>query len=101
MSVNVIFGSDAGATRAVASRIAKRMQGRAVDIKSATAADFEGCSLLILGAPTYGFGDLQADWEANLDKLFFFRSTVASGEKSRAISSSRTKGEFSRLSRSK
>jgi flavodoxin I len=69
MSVNVIFGSDAGATRAVASRIAKRVQGRAVDIKVATVADFEGCSLLILGVPTYGAGDLQADWEANFDKL--------------------------------
>lgn len=69
MSVNVIFGSDSGVTRSIASRIAKRMQGRAVDIKSASTADFETCSLLILGAPTYGFGDLQTDWEANIDKL--------------------------------
>ncbi|MCP9630161.1 flavodoxin FldA [Rhodopseudomonas palustris] len=69
MSVNVIFGSDAGATKAVASRIAKHTNGRAIDIKAASAADFENCTLLILGTPTYGAGDLQADWEAHLDKL--------------------------------
>lgn len=70
MSVNVIFGSDAGATRGVASRIAKRVQGKAIDIATATQADFETCSLLILGSPTYGAGDLQTDWElGGLDKL--------------------------------
>lgn len=69
MSVNVIFGSDSGATRAVASRIAKRIQGRAIDIATATAADFENCSLLVLGSPTYGAGDLQTDWEIHIDKL--------------------------------
>ncbi|MBB4267986.1 flavodoxin I [Roseospira visakhapatnamensis] len=61
--MTVIFGSDAGATRAVASRIAKRLHGRCVDIKTATVEDFESPSLLILGCPTYGFGDLQSDWE--------------------------------------
>ena len=69
MSVNVIFGSDGGATKAVAARIAKHTQGRAIDIKTASVADFENCSLLILGAPTYGAGDLQADWESNIGKL--------------------------------
>ncbi|KAA5606427.1 flavodoxin FldA [Roseospira marina] len=69
MSVNVIFGSDAGATRAVANRIAKRLQGRAVDVAAATVADFESPRLLVLGAPTYGMGDLQSDWEANYHLL--------------------------------
>ncbi|HEY0327506.1 MAG TPA: flavodoxin FldA [Rhodopseudomonas sp.] len=69
MSVNVIFGSDGGNTKAVASRIAKHIQGRAIDIKAASVADFESPSLLILGSPTYGAGDLQTDWEAHLDKL--------------------------------
>jgi flavodoxin I len=75
MSVNVIFGSDGGATKAVAARIARHIQGRAIDIKAATTADFEACSLLILGAPTYGAGDLQVDWEANIDKLTNARLT--------------------------
>ena len=69
MSVTVIFGSDGGATRGVASKISKKSQGRSVDIKDATTADFENCHLLILGSPTYGDGTLQTDWEANIDKL--------------------------------
>ncbi|MFG1345838.1 flavodoxin FldA [Xanthobacter autotrophicus DSM 431] len=69
MIVTVIFGSDGGATKGVASRISKKCQGRAVDIKTATMADFENCDLLILGSPTYGDGTLQTDWEENIDKL--------------------------------
>lgn len=69
MSVNVIRGSDGGATRGAASRIAERAQGRTIDIEDATRADFESCALLILGSPTYSNGDLQADWEAHLGKL--------------------------------
>ena len=64
-----IYGSDGGATKGIASRIAKRAQGRAIDIKDAVKADFESCGLLILGSPTYGNGDLQADWETHLGKL--------------------------------
>lgn len=69
MTVTVIFGSDGGATKGVASKISKKCQGRAVDIKAATAGDFENCDLLILGSPTYGDGTLQTDWEENIDKL--------------------------------
>lgn len=69
MNVTIIYGSDGGATKAVASRIAKKIQGRTVNIAAAKTADFEDCDLLILGAPTYGAGDLQSDWEANLDTL--------------------------------
>lgn len=69
MNVTVIFGSDGGATKGVASKISKKCQGRSVDIKTATKADFEGCDLLILGSPTYGDGTLQTDWEENIEKL--------------------------------
>lgn len=69
MSVTVIFGSDGGATKGIASRISKKCQGRSVDIKDATTSDFENCHLLILGSPTYGDGTLQSDWEENIDKL--------------------------------
>jgi len=68
MSVNVTYGSDGGATEGAASRIAERAQGRTIDIENATRADFESCALLILGSPTYGNGDLQADREAHLGK---------------------------------
>ena len=69
MAVTVVFGSDGGATKAVASRIAKRMDARVVDIVEATTDDFERCSLLILGVPTYSDGELQVDWEDNIDTL--------------------------------
>lgn len=74
MVVHVIFGSDGGATKALASKIATACQTRglaskAIDIKAATAADFEACDLLILGSPTYGDGTLQTDWEEHFEKL--------------------------------
>jgi len=68
-SITVIFGSDGGATKGVASKISKKCQGRSVDIKDATTEDFENCNLLILGSPTYGDGTLQTDWEEHIDKL--------------------------------
>ncbi len=69
MTVHVIYGSDGGATKAVAARIAKKIEGKAIDIAQAGPADFEACDLLILGLPTYGEGDLQSDWEDHLQKL--------------------------------
>jgi len=78
MIVNVIFGSDGGATKGVASKISKKCQGKAIDIKAASKADFENCDLLILGSPTYGDGTLQTDWEENIEKL---REANISGKK--------------------
>jgi flavodoxin I len=69
MSVTVIYGSDSGATRAVASKIAKGTGGRLLDVSEARTADYQGCDLLILGSPTYGLGDLQTDWELHLGQL--------------------------------
>lgn len=78
MSVTVIFGSDGGSTKGVAAKISKKCQGRRIDIVDATTDDFENCRLLILGSPTYGDGDLQTDWEKNIDKL---RSANLKGKK--------------------
>lgn len=69
MTVTVIFGSDQGCTRSIAARIAKKLNGKALDIKKARPSDLEASSLLILGCPTYGFGDLQSDWEENIATL--------------------------------
>jgi flavodoxin I len=69
MVVTVIYGSDGGATEALAGRIAAKAGGRRLNIKAAKVADFESCDLLILGSPTYGLGDLQCDWEDNLGTL--------------------------------
>lgn len=69
MATTLIYGSDSGATRAVANKIAKKIPVKLVDIKKATPADFEDCDLLILGIPTYGGGELQVDWEERLDVM--------------------------------
>lgn len=69
MAVTIIYGSDGGATKAVASRIAKRLDAKVVNVASAKVDDFENCSLLILGVPTYADGELQCDWEDNIDTL--------------------------------
>lgn len=71
MSVTVVYGSDQGCTRGIANRIARKLNGRSLDIRKAHPTDLEAAHLLILGSPTYGFGDLQSDWEdriAVLDK---------------------------------
>ncbi len=69
MTITIVYGSESGATKSVATRIAKKMGGRTLDIREATARDFEESSFLILGAPTYGAGDLPSDWEDNFDAL--------------------------------
>jgi flavodoxin, long chain len=77
MTVNIIYGSDGGATKAVAARIAKKLKGKAIDVAKATTQDFEDCELLILGTPTYGEGDLQSDWE---DNFTVFKEANISGK---------------------
>lgn len=69
MSVTVVYGSDSGATKSVASRIAKKLNGKVVNVANAKPQDFEACDLLILGVPTYGMGELQCDWEDKIDVL--------------------------------
>lgn len=69
MSVTVIYGSDGGTTRKIASRIASKISAQTLDIKKAQVSDLENSSLLILGCPTYGDGTLQSDWEENIEVL--------------------------------
>jgi len=69
MNVTVIYGSTNGATENVAKTIASKMGGKVVNIATAKAGDFENSDLLILGAPTYEAGNIQQDWEENLDVL--------------------------------
>jgi len=69
MKVTVIYGTDNGNTRNIAEQVAAQMDGRVVEISTATKADFEECDLLVLGTPTSGYGDLQADWESGMKVL--------------------------------
>lgn len=69
MTVHVIYGSDSGRTRAAAGKIAAKLDGKVINVRDATTADFEGCDLLVLGSPTYDEGNLQADWVDGVDVL--------------------------------
>ncbi|MEY4581541.1 MAG: hypothetical protein RL701_6244 [Pseudomonadota bacterium] len=69
MSTTIIYGSDGGVTRKIANKIAAKVSTKALDIKKATKADFEGATLLILGCPTYADGELQSDWNDHVSKL--------------------------------
>ncbi len=64
--VHVIYGSTTGMTEAVAEKIAKALDAQAFNVNAGDAAAFDA-ELLVLGSSTWGVGDLQDDWAAQLD----------------------------------
>ncbi len=78
--VLVIYGSTTGNTESAAKTIAQQLSGHEVecmDVSNVSKADFESATTLILGTSTWGFGDLQDDWDSALDTL---RSANLSGK---------------------
>ncbi len=69
MKVTIIYGTDNGNTRDIATQIASEFDGKLIEISSANSSDFEDCDLLILGTSTCGYGDLQPDWDSRLSVL--------------------------------
>lgn len=67
-TVSIIFGSTMGGTEGVAEQIATAFGVTAVNVASATVADFD-TDLVILGSSTWGFGDLQDDWDSQIGML--------------------------------
>ncbi len=64
--IGLFFGSDEGNTEAVAARIQKRLGEDVVDIydiADVTQLEFADYDLIILGIPTWDFGQIQSDWE--------------------------------------
>ena len=66
--VHVIFGSTTGMTEAVATKIAAEFGVSPININAADASAFDA-ELLVLGSSTWGIGDLQDDWAAQLDAV--------------------------------
>ncbi|MDP2562480.1 flavodoxin FldA [Psychrobium sp. 1_MG-2023] len=65
-SVGMFFGSDTGNTEAVAKMIQKQLGKNLVDvydIAKATPAELESFDLLLLGIPTWYYGEAQCDWD--------------------------------------
>ncbi|MCB1668705.1 MAG: flavodoxin [Porticoccaceae bacterium] len=81
--IGLFFGSDEGNTEGVASRIAKRLGEDIVDIHDVgevTQLEFMDYDKLILGIPTWDFGQIQSDWDdfwEDVEEIDFSGKTVA------------------------
>lgn len=81
--IGLFFGTDDGNTEAVAHRIIERLGAHVVDvfdIADVTQVEFEDYSTLILGIPTWDFGQIQSDWEEfwdDVSEINFSDKTVA------------------------
>lgn len=81
-SVGLFFGSDTGNTEAIAKMIQKKL-GELVhiqDIAKSTKEDIENFDLLLLGIPTWYYGEAQCDWDdffPELEKINFSDKLVA------------------------
>ena len=81
--IGLFFGSDEGNTEGVAQRIAARLGEDVVDIYDigdVTQLEFLEYDKLILGIPTWDFGQIQSDWEDfwnDLKDIDFSGKTVA------------------------
>ncbi len=82
-SVGLFFGSDEGNSERIAYRIQKRFGEDVVaihDIADATQLDFTYYDKIILGIPTWDFGQIQSDWEDfwnDIAEVDFSGKTVA------------------------
>lgn len=82
-SVGLFFGSDTGNTEVVAKMIQKQLGKHLVDVKDiakSSKEDIDEFSLLILGIPTWYYGESQCDWDdfmPTLEEIDFSDKLVA------------------------
>lgn len=85
MDILIVFGSTYGNTEDAAYAIAEAFEGaaglelmtvdladvhsRVVEVSQLVPSDLEGAALVVLGASTWDFGELQADWDVCLDDV--------------------------------
>lgn len=68
----IFYGSSTGTTEDIAKQIAAALGVDASDVRDiakANAEDVQKYDTLLFGASTWGYGDLQDDWEGFLPKL--------------------------------
>ncbi|TCO06054.1 flavodoxin [Natronoflexus pectinivorans] len=81
--IAIFYGSSTGNTKTAANAIAKQLNGYDVyigDIANAEPSHVSGFNLLIFGVSTWGYGDIQDDWEIflpNLEKMDLTGKTIA------------------------
>lgn len=82
-SVGLFFGSDTGNTEAIAKMIQKQLSKKLVhvqDIAKSSKEDLDNFDLLILGIPTWYYGEAQCDWDdffPELEDIDFSTKLVA------------------------
>ncbi|MBY5992065.1 flavodoxin FldA [Ferrimonas balearica] len=82
-SVGLFFGSDTGNTEAVAKMIQKKLGDKMVavkDIAKSSKEEINEFSLLLLGIPTWYYGEAQCDWDdffPELEQIDFNDKLVA------------------------
>lgn len=82
-SVGLFFGSDTGNTETVAGMIQKELGEQLVDVRDIAKSSKEEIAqfdLLILGIPTWYYGEAQADWDdffPELEEIDFTNKLVA------------------------
>ena len=82
-TIGLFFGSDEGNTESVAKRVQSCFSEDSIttyDIADVTQIEFIEHELLILGVPTWDFGQIQSDWEdfwEDLEQIDFHGKTVA------------------------
>ncbi len=70
--IAIIYGSTTDNTKHAASLIAKELEGfeiKIMDVDQVDIIDFEKHENLILGTSTWGFGELQDDWDSFFPKI--------------------------------
>lgn len=80
--IGIIFGSDAGTTQDVVTRLKEHLNADAdlIDVANAKVEQINEYSNLVFATSTWGSGDLQGDWESfesHLNKIDFNNKTVA------------------------
>ncbi|QCI23837.1 flavodoxin FldA [Buchnera aphidicola (Macrosiphoniella sanborni)] len=81
--IGIFFGSDTGNTEKIAKSIQKYIgYDRAIlhDISESSQQDIEKFNCLILGIPTWYYGEMQCDWDdflPTLKKINFSKKTIA------------------------
>lgn len=82
MSIGLFYGTDTGNTQRVADMIVDElgMDVEVIDISDATAEDFARFDKIILGQPTWYYGERQSHWDEfwpEFEKVSFAGKTVA------------------------
>ena len=67
--IGIFYGSTTGVTEEIANKISSKLENSSVHNISGNFDKINDYDVIIMGASTWGYGDLQDDWVDVLDKL--------------------------------